>query len=404
MPPPGPPPLKSRPTKGPPPRPSSKARGEGPPPPLKGSKDALKEALAELNASDGSGDEREDGSEGEWLFKADDLVKGPVSASVIVDGIENGELGPETPVAREMGNWFPLPDVPYFNRVLVATTERKEAEAELVRVRAQQRRLFVARLVMMATIAFVPSVAGAAAGYGVMKARPWDTTLDYVDRHPPLVDLPPQPKKPPPTPPPVAKEPDPSDEQVADGQQDATDDEGNTQVASNTTSKPDDDPKRGGRGRRSKSSKRGGKDKGGKDKGAKDRSGKDKGGKDKGGDDKVGKDKGGDDKGGTKVADGSQLRTLNQDQIMGGLKKGYGGFKRCIGKEMKRNPDMPSRITISFSVANNGKAINFKLLERQVRTGPLADCMSSVVGKLTWPKFYGERKYVEFPLNISKNK
>lgn len=400
---PGPPPLKSRSAKGPPPRPSSKSRGGDAPPPLKGSKDALKEALAQLNVGDDDDGPAEDGSEGEWLFKADDVVKGPVAASVIVDGIESGELGPETPVAREMGNWFPLPDVAYFNRVLEATTERKQAEAELVRARSAQRRLFVARLVMMASIAFVPSVAGAAAGYGVMKARPWDTTLDYVDRHPPLVDLPPKPKKAPPPPPAAAKEPEPADDQVAANADDkaGTDDKaadgkaadgkaaGGTRVASASKRSAEPD-KRSSRSRRSKSSRRG------KDRGKDNAS---KGGKDKG------KGKGKDDKDkGKKVADGSKLRTLNQKQIMGGLKKGYGGFKRCIGKEMKRNPDMPSRITMSFSVANNGKAINFKLMERQVRKGPLASCMSKVVGKLTWPKFYGERKYVEFPLNISKNR
>ena len=41
-------------------------------------------------------------------------------------------------------------------------------------------------------------------------------------------------------------------------------------------------------------------------------------------------------------------------------------------------------------------------LERQVRKGPLANCMRKAIGKLRWPKFYGERPYTEFPFKIGK--
>lgn len=368
----------------------------------------LKAAIDELSSGSGSLNEDDDATEGEWLFKEDDVVKGPVSAAVLVERIEGGELGADTPVAREMGKWKPLGSIGYFNDALEAAVERRRAEAELVAAKARRRNRMLVRLVSMLTVMVVPVVAGATAGYQVVKLRPWDDTQDWIQRPPPLVDLPPKPKTaPPPDPAAVAAHtppPDPATDPEEGGYDEDDGDDGEEAAA---------DDKKDGKGTKGKKSKKGKKGKDDKRDAKKDtrvasnakgdkKDDKKDDKRDAKKDDK--KDAKRDGKKDDKKDDGAGLRTLTQAQIMEGLNKGGAGFKRCIGTELGRNPDLPGRITIAFSVSNDGKAINFKLLERQVRDGPLADCMGKVVAKLTWPKFYGERKYVELPLNISKKK
>jgi len=355
--------------------PPLKARSKRPPPkapPLPKSK-VLADVLSALET--GIPDEPEapaeqDAAEGEWLFKENDVVKGPVPATVLVQRITEEGLEPGTKIAREMGKWVALSEVAYFADAIKAVEEKRRIEEELARVRALRSRRTVVRLAVMALIAIIPLITGAWVGRAVMIAKPWDDTDAWAQRSPPLVDLPPPPPR-------FAKveEPKPVEEpppsETAEGE--PSDDAKNA---------ADDDDGKGKKGRK----------KGKKGKKAKTRD--------------AAKEET------TKVAEapassGSDKdlpRTLTQAQVMSGLNKGASGFKKCVKDEMDRNPDMPARITLAFSVANDGKAINVKLLERQVRDGPLASCIQKSMAGLRWQKFYGERPYAEVPFNISKPK
>lgn len=307
----------------------------------------------------------DDPKEGEWLFKQDEVVLGPVSAAVLIQRIQQGELEPYTPVGRNASSWRSLKSVAYFAEILAVAEKRKRAIAEQKAREARQKRQRLIRMTTAAGILLMPMLLGAVAGRAVMIARPWDTADEWLERPPPLVDLPPKPKAAPPPP--------PKDDQPAD---DDKDDEG----------KDDEDSVEEGKD----------------DKKQKTRRSRRRGRRSRGGSAKADKpdDKKPDPKP-TKRPD-KVLDTLTQKQVMAGLGKGKGGIGRCLKTEMARNPEMPPRITLMFTIKENGRATNFKLKQRSVRKGPLATCMNKVVSGLRWPKFTGERKNVELPLSVKR--
>jgi len=313
----------------------------------------------------------DDPTAGEWLFKEKDTIRGPVPAKVLIDGINEGVLGADVLIAREVGKWKPLGDVPLFKDALFAASERARIEEELKLERARRRRKNVFRAIMIVVFVIGPFAAGVFGGRVLMAKKPWDTTREWAARVPPLVDLPPKAR-----PVVVAKaDPPPVEDTPSETKDDDSDD-----------------------------------DKGDKDRGRKDKDRGRKGGKDKKDDKPKPGEKGDKDAASTKTdpapaeSPSAMQATLTEEQVKSGLLKGFNGFKGCIKTELDKKAELPARITLAFSIANDGRAIEVKLLERQVRAGPLNDCIKGVVAGLRWPKFYGERRYVEFPFNIGPKK
>jgi hypothetical protein len=359
-----PPPLKRRPA------------GDASPPPRKKGRSAGLDRIdlpdeISMPSMAAPGPVDDDPTAGEWLFKEKDTIRGPVPAKVLIDGINDGLLGADALIAREVGKWKPLGDVSLFKEALDASIERKRIEEELKSERARRRRQNIVRFVLVLVFVVGPFAAGVVGGRILMEKRPWDDTREWASRMPPLIDLPPKAR------PIVAVKPDPPPVEPAVDDADSKDD----------VDEPNDgDGKPEGKG---------GKGKGGKGKKPKDTKGKD----DKKPDAKD------DAKADTAAApSGAMVATLSEDQVKDGLLKGFNGFKGCIKAEIEKKTELPARITLAFSIANDGRAIEAKLLERQVRTGPLNDCIKGVVSGLRWPKFYGERRYVEFPFNIGPKK
>ncbi len=324
----------------------------------------------------------DDATAGDWLFKQDDVVLGPVSAAVLVQRIEQGELAADTPVGREAGKWRPLKSVAYFKEILEKAEARQRAIKEQLEREARRRRQRMTRWSTLAALFVVPFLLGAVAGRAVWIAKPWDRGDEWLQRPPPLVDLPPKPAAPEPK-----KDDDPraddervDDERVADGD----DGEGD----GDADKLADNDDKREG-----KSGKKATKKASSKKASQKKRQQK--------ADTKVAKadekKKKDDDDGG-----GAVLQTLTQQQVMAPVRKSSGAIGRCLKTEVARNPDMPSRVTLMWTVTEAGKATSFKLKEREVRAGPMADCLGKVFARLRWPRFTGERKNVELPLGVKK--
>ncbi len=94
--------------------------------------------------------------------------------------------------------------------------------------------------------------------------------------------------------------------------------------------------------------------------------------------------------------------TLTQAEVMAPVRGAQDAIGRCLRQEVARNPDLPSRVTLLWTVTNDGRAIGFLLKDAAVRQGPLAACLQPVFARMRWPKFSGQKKNVELPLAVKK--
>src|SRR4051812_20862989 len=84
----------------PPPRKKKPANGDDPPA-LRSvrSADDIEAELSKPTLAAPAGADDDDPTKGEWLFKQNEMVLGPVSAIVLVERIKTGELSADTPIA-----------------------------------------------------------------------------------------------------------------------------------------------------------------------------------------------------------------------------------------------------------------------------------------------------------------
>ena len=343
--------------------------GRGRPQPKGGDKGAKKDAPAassspsefDVNSTQLADD---DPTQGEWLFKQDDLVLGPVTAIVLVEKIKKGELSADTPIARDGQHFRPMKLLPLFREAWMAAEEARRLAAEEKAYQSAMTRARLLRVVIVVVCFAVPAAAAGAGARAVMIARPWDDTADWIAKVPPLVDLPQKPIE-------VKKEPPPTT--VA--QNDAKDEE---EVEEEVV-----DPKDG-----KKTIK--------KVKKPKDKLAANNG--DGQGDGKKDPD--------AKDGDGKKPsglpETLTNQQAIEPLKTAAPAMKACFKAEMESNPDMPAQVVLSYTVTEDGKATNIALDARELRGRPVVACVQKAIGALSWPKFSGERKNVSVPFKLGK--
>jgi hypothetical protein len=325
---------------------------------------------------------------GEWLFKDKDQVLGPVAPELLVNKLYDGEVAADTPVAREIGQWRPLREVWFLGAhvpraqqrtaYLRARTERAEAAARQARTRVMLGAMGFA-VVFLASLGLVS---------WLMRERPWADKTDWFARRPAFAALPD--RTPPPrlavaTPPPKAADA-PAEDKKPDDKKAEEERKAAEEMAAAEEKKAGDDDKKGKKGKKGKDGKEDPK-----------------------------KVAAADPKGGKKEAPKEELKKeapvvpavaqeLSNEQIMSTFKASAGGYTGCIREEAARNPDMPGTITVEFIIRNDGSTADFKVQEREIRTGPLAACLSGKIGALRFPKFTGERKQFIFPFKITRRK
>jgi hypothetical protein len=320
-------------------------------------------------------DEQDDIHTKQWLFREDDAVLGPVAASVILDKLKSLALRLDDEVAPDGGSFAPISRISGFAKAAqMAAASKARADAEAAYASSVTRSK-MARAAALMALFLVPALISAAGAHWLMQKRPWDDTPAWVLRVPPLVDLP---APPPNAVPNVAV---PQDARVAVNDAPAASDE------------PDAD--RGDRGdpRRGRDDKR----KSGKDgKDAKDNDAKTAA--------KDGKDAKAADATPPPVNDSVVQESLSNEQAVAPLKSVSGDFKSCFKAEMASNPNMPEVVKLSYTVTEDGKAINIDLDPKDLRGRPVVDCVRKAMGGLRWPKFKGERKNVSIPFKLGKPK
>jgi hypothetical protein len=305
-------------------------------------------------------EDEDDASQGEWLFKENDLVLGPVTAAVLVERIKNGELSADTPIARDGQPFRSMKLVRLFRDAWLLTEEEKRLAAEERAYQAAVRRAAVLRVVVVLLAFAVPFAAAGVGARVVFIKRPWDDTATMLARVPPLIDLP---QKPPEVK--VAqKAPDPRTAPPDDADDADDDDDGRAS-----------DPKRPRRPKRPGTS-------------------------------PTNVQKTGDTVTAPppKPDDGMVQQGLTNAQAVAPLNSIKDALKACFKAELDSNPDMPSSVTLSYTVTEEGKAINIDLEQRELRGRPVVGCVRKAVGGLKWPRFSGERKNISVPFKFSKPK
>jgi hypothetical protein len=305
-------------------------------------------------ASGGGASGEDDATAGEWLFKHNDLVLGPVTAIILVEKIKKGELDGDTPVARDGADFRPMKLVRLFREAWQATVEERRNALEERAWQSAVKRAKLGRAFVLCASFALPAAGAGVASRHLMTVRPWDDTPMWIAKVPPLVDLPQKPPE-------VKKsEPAPSTTSSAAG---SSDDDG---------------------------SKAGDPDKAKKQKA------------------KVGGESG---DGGSSVAEAptdptlpTSVDTLTNAQAVAPLKEIQGDLKACFKAEMESNPEMPSQVTLSYTIMETGKATNVELDARELRDRPVVACVQKAVGTLRWPRFAGERKNVSVPFKLGKPK
>jgi len=300
--------------------------------------------------------DEDDATRGDWLFKQDDLVLGPVTAIVLVDKIKKGELGGDTPIARDGAAFRPMKLVRLFREAWQAVEEEKRLAAEERAWQGAVTRARLGRVVVVLLMIAVPAAGAAVAARQLMVLRPWDDTPLWVAKVPPLVDLPQKPIE--------VKKVDAAAVVAA------------AAVPGDDGDEPDDPstPRDPSRPRKPKV-------------------------------------KAGDPKNPAtttaatpEVATPAAVESLTNAQAVAPLKEIQGDLKSCFKAEIDSNPDMPAQVVLSYTITEEGKAINVNLDARELRGRPVVGCVQKAVGTVRWPRFSGERKNVSVPFKLGKPK
>jgi len=92
---------------------------------------------------------------------------------------------------------------------------------------------------------------------------------------------------------------------------------------------------------------------------------------------------------------------LTQGEVMAGVGQVFGGFKRCIVKQIQRDrSSVPTKIVLRFTIKNNGEVQSPTLDDRLLRSSPMMACMAGQIRSVRFRKFTGEVRNVEYPITI----
>ncbi len=295
---------------------------------------------------------------GEWVFKQDGMLFGPVPAKVLLDKLYGGEVTGDTPIAPEgEGQAFKrLREVPFFV-VHVAKAEAKlRVDGEKQRHEAGEQRKGRAKLV--ATVVLALAAAGGAA-YGVywmVASRAFDESAAELDdiaieSSPPLITL-------------AENAPRPTDEEELLDYVDAEKAPAGGKPAAGT-GKPSGKP--GATGAPS---------------------------------------------GKPAVAGATTKKPFDEENItetrydQGAINRVVEQSKAklhvCLKQQVGREPGFRGEVPISFTVDNNGRVGKLWLDKPGYKSGPLFDCMKAKLAEWRFPSFEGERPSVSLSFRVGK--
>jgi hypothetical protein len=278
---------------------------------------------------------------GEWLFKDQDQVLGPIPADHLLAKLYDGQVTSDTLVAKEVGEWKPLREVWFFGAHL-QRVRQKVLYDDAVKTRQQMAaKQATTRFIVVTTLLVLVTGSSLAASRYALVERPWEDKRDYLAERPELGTLPDNTPR-------VTVQEKPAE---------AAGDSG-----SNGDGASDEDKKKAAKKKKG----RGGRD---------------------------------DDE-----RPAGPVLPLEQakQEIKNVFLAGVDSYKDCIRKELAVNPDLPSTVTVQFVVRNDGSIRDFEIQEKELRFGSLERCLGKKVGALRFPRFSGEVVNFIFPFKLKR--
>lgn len=329
---------------------------------------------------------------GDWLYKHDNILFGPVSADFLITRISAGEVNETTLVSKDEKTWFKLGDVTMFQPHISKQQEKAAKQrAEKEREKTEKRRR-MAKAANAATVAVLCLIIAGAGGYVAWRFPVAETVSGLFEKkqnqdsdefeptltHPPLV-------------------------WVRSG--------GKMKVVSEPAKKEDGKKKykKSGKKRAAHAKKKlpahaaklaaAGKEESKQQAGSVGQPGR------KatevasaqpvlpqaGGDSEIGEDD-----------NGGGIEPLSEEEIYAVVNSKLPALFNCFRREAMKNPDLRGEILVEFAIKNSGKVGMVKIHHIRFEKGSLYDCIKAELKKWEFRPYPGERKLVRYPFIIGE--
>ncbi len=287
---------------------------------------------------------------GDWLFKLRDEIYGPVTAKEIVDRMFSGEVVETTEVSQEEGEWRLIEDIDGFRPFLIKAKATRQAHEARLKVERDLRRRRRRVMLKMMSMSFFVLMLGFGASYYLIAYRSDFSNSrlkKWAGKHLPLLQI--QSK--------VAfeiKHPQsgPDGKKIEIDQILIDDAPALVDIHSDISST----------------------------------------------------DRVTSDKGKKSVRQPASSGQLSNEEITSVVynRRNLQRFYSCIRSVMRTNPDLPSEITIEFSISNDGRAGQLRMDDIRLDNGPLHQCLSKKIAALRFRPYRGQVRNVTIPFNLKK--
>jgi hypothetical protein len=276
---------------------------------------------------------------GEWLFRKDGQVYGPVPAPRLVELLYEGQIDPRTAIAPDGGAWAPLEQVPGF----LVHARKAEAQARVEQEVTGRRQLARRRSVLQGSVALALALAlgGAAAAGAAWLAmrRPWERRSALLEEFGDGVAL--------------------ASVRVGGGARARTDDEvaipeGPAPSAGAAAPAPGAGARRAAPPRAAPRTLQG----------------------------------------------GLVLAQYDAQRIQAVVARRQGTLAPCLREEAARSPDFAGEIPVEFAVGNDGRVAQLWIDEPRFKQGALRDCLVGKLREWAFEAFPGERPVVSISFQI----
>lgn len=309
--------------------------------------------------------EEMDAPPGEWLFKVRGEVLGPVPSTELIERMFLGEVNESTLLSQGEGEWVALQSVAGFMPFLIRAKAKIRADRARAEAAAAIRRRQLRARINLSIGAAALVVFGFGATYLLMIFKPEGSAGDWESwsrRHVPLIGVPA-----------AAARENANSLAAADplGGRINIDriliDDAPALVGLRSPS--------GQRVRPASPAKPGGKPSEGQTRSAKD-----------------------------ETAAVASSASLSQEEILSEVfaRPNLNRMIGCVAQEIQRNADLSSPVQISFTINNDGRVGDVRMLDFRLENGPLHRCLKERLAYLKFRPYNGERRNVELPINFNR--
>lgn len=278
------------------------------------------------------------GSAGDWLFKQDDMLLGPVPAKVLVDKLYRGEITGSTPVAREgQDDFVPIEQVDVFRLHAKKATVKVKVDQDTQKLEVQAKRQRNTKLFGFIGLGALVLGGGAYGAFWLAVNKPWrnanDADLVMIEVDPPKIAL-------------AVPQEDGVAVDIPTGEPPKTSSGGTVAHKGGKTSKHASAPTPG--------------------------------------------------PGPQQAAEPDGMTggpTFDQEALRSAANAKMAGLRSCIIAEAKAHPDQPGHLQFELHVSSGGK-VSKVWIEAPFGEGPMHDCVEKVIATWTFPKYTGEEANV----------